>query len=228
VTQVLPVEDSLQGVVRAAPEALLGRKIIICEGKTEVGICRALDRWWTSADLEQFGYLGVVPVDGGGSAQAPQRAMQLRTLGYDVLYIGDSDAPMNPDAAALRAAGIQVILWANNMALEERIAADLPWDGLREVVIYAASLYGKQSVDGVIASQLGAAVPAGEIGTWPETPQLRTAIGLAAKSANRSGWFKRIELAEGLGDIVCRFIQNIPGTDFATNIAELRQWIDRE
>lgn len=227
-TQVLPVDDSLQGVVRAAPEALLGRKLIVCEGKTEMGICRALDRWWSSADLEQFGYLGVVPVDGGGNTQAPQRAMQLRTLGYTVLYLGDSDAPMSPDAATLRAAGIQVILWANNMAIEERIAADLPWDGMKDVVTYAAGLYGRQSVDSAIASRLGAAVPGGDIAGWQETPQLRAAIGLAAKSANGNGWFKKIELAEGLGDVVCRRIPDVPGTDLATKVAELRQWIDQE
>lgn len=43
VTVVRKVGDELQAPIRAAPEALLGRRVVVGEGKTEVGLCRALD-----------------------------------------------------------------------------------------------------------------------------------------------------------------------------------------
>ncbi|MGH2705421.1 MAG: ATP-dependent nuclease [Actinomycetota bacterium] len=48
-TTVKAVPDEVQGAIRAAPEALLGRKVIITEGATEVGLCRALERRWAEA-----------------------------------------------------------------------------------------------------------------------------------------------------------------------------------
>jgi hypothetical protein len=45
-TTVLQVANSLQNIVRGIPEALLARSIIVCEGKTEWGICRAMDNYW--------------------------------------------------------------------------------------------------------------------------------------------------------------------------------------
>ncbi len=91
-TKLISAAPSLQGVVRAASEALLGRKVIVCEGKTEVGVCRAFDQFWSETQgKEGFAYLGVVPVEGGGATVAPQRAVDIRKLGYSICFLGDSD-----------------------------------------------------------------------------------------------------------------------------------------
>ncbi|MGQ0679830.1 MAG: ATP-dependent nuclease [Actinomycetota bacterium] len=89
-TVVHRVGDDLQSLVRAAPEALLGRRVIVCEGPTEVGLCRALDRLWTSQRNEPPAELGIVLVPGGGS-QAAARAQALASLGYSTALLGDSD-----------------------------------------------------------------------------------------------------------------------------------------
>jgi len=45
-TEVLKVTPTLQPIVRKASEAMLARKIIVCEGRTEIGLCRRLDKSW--------------------------------------------------------------------------------------------------------------------------------------------------------------------------------------
>src|SRR5262249_25376912 len=48
-TTVRAIPDDLQDLVRAAPEALLATRVLLCEGKTEAGICRSLSRAWEAA-----------------------------------------------------------------------------------------------------------------------------------------------------------------------------------
>jgi len=43
VVECKQVEKKFQDVIRACPEAIYAKKVIVCEGKTEIGICRALD-----------------------------------------------------------------------------------------------------------------------------------------------------------------------------------------
>lgn len=224
-TKLVGAAASLQGVVRAASEALLGRKIIVCEGKTEVGVCRAFDRFWAETQgKEAFAYLGIVPVYGEGS-NSPQRAIDVRRLGYSICFLGDSDRQLAPDSAAMEAEGIRVLLWADRISIENRIARDLPWEGVIAVAALAIEERGEQSVRGVVALRLGAnaALILGDLSAWQDSQELRNAIGDAANTAD---WFKRIGSGERLGEIVCRYIERIPDTDLAQKMAELRGWID--
>jgi len=224
-TRVVGAAASLQGVVRAASEALLGRKVIVCEGKTEVGVCRAFDRFRTETQgKEAFAYLGVVPVEGDG-ANAPQRAVDIRTLGYSVCFLGDSDRELAPEPAAMQAEGINVLIWADRLSIEERIARDLPWEGVLEVVALAFEEPGEQSVRGAVGQRLSAnaALIQDDFRAWQDSQELRNAIGHAAKTA---GWFKRIGSGERLGEVLCRYIERIPATDLAQKTGELQRWID--
>jgi putative ATP-dependent endonuclease of OLD family len=62
--------DALQPIVRSRGHALLSRKIIVCEGKTEEALCRVLDEHWSGLHGdENFAYHGIVAVDGNGRNQ---------------------------------------------------------------------------------------------------------------------------------------------------------------
>src|SRR5690606_14843234 len=115
-TTVKPVTGELQAFVRSAPEAFLARRIIVCEGKTEVGLIRALDSKW-SHDNDRMGlaYYGAIPIDGGGRTEAPAKAIQLAQLGYDVLLFADSDEEIVPSQDDVEAAGVRVVRWAEDV-----------------------------------------------------------------------------------------------------------------
>jgi putative ATP-dependent endonuclease of the OLD family len=225
-TCLVAVPASLQAVIRASSEALLGRKIIVCEGKTEVGTCRALDDFWSkSQGKDAFAYLGVVPVEGGGT-DAPRRAIDLRALGYPVCFIGDSDRDLVPSPEEMAAAGICVLLWADGKSIEERVAFDLPWEGVLDVLELAVEERGEQSVRDSVISRVdrNGGLAGRAFREWQESQPLRQAIGLAAKNGS---WFKRIDSGQRLGEIIYRYLDQIPATDLAQKPLALRQWIER-
>src|ERR1700730_5435309 len=87
-----PYKDfDVQTQPRANPQAYLAPGILVCEGKTEVGLVRGLDDFWVAKDRLPFSTAGVVAVSGGGVDNAPVIAGYFRSLGYRVGLLLDSD-----------------------------------------------------------------------------------------------------------------------------------------
>lgn len=201
-------DDDLQDILRAAPEAFLGKRVLVCEGRTEVGFLRALDQCWVGQGDKSFGYHGVVPVDGGGSS-AEVRARNLANQGYTVAYLCDSDVDLK-DKPALTSAGVKVVQWDDGLAIEQRIARDLPWDGLLEVIALAEETWSEASVHSTVSTWYQPGLSFGSA-SWQDSSQLREAIGKAAmgkrKNGEKSGsksWFKTIGLGQKLGELVAQ------------------------
>lgn len=232
-TEVLPVPPDVGPQILKASEAVLARKIIVCEGKTELGLCRGLDDWW-SADGKSFGYLGVALADGGGAA-APKLAVALARLGYAVAYFGDSDQPLEPDAATMRSQGVGVFVWEGNKASEERLALDLPWPGVVDIVKLASEEWGDGPVHDAVACRLGVTptdLPA-DPASWNTVDggeaAARKAVGHVAKTfRSRKGWFKRVDLAERLAGLVRAHSAAIGETDLGKKLAALKSWVEAD
>lgn len=222
VVQVIHPDVSLQGVIRALPEAILSRRLIVCEGATEYGIARGLVAKWDETRAQPLAAVGTVFVDGGGS-YAPGRAMALRALGFECGYWADSDRLVSPSIEELRAAGITTIVWADSHDTEHRIMADVPEQALENLWEIAASEKGL----GPISDQMAAA--AKWTGTPPESwaewlsamsvDNLRVALGDAASSA---GWYKTVSAGERLGTVVADVLDKVDGTDLGEKLGSLR------
>jgi len=223
-TTIKQASQSLVPAIRSAPESLLGRKVIVCEGKTEVGICRALDEYWCQQDGKPFACRGVVPVEGGGTS-APSVALHIVQLGYEVAFLGDSDTEYsNERDAELENSSIRVFTWKDGLATEERVIRDLPWAGVAAILKLAIEFYGEESVKDAIAARLQKKGTEFEpIENWTETSELRQAIGITAKQKD---WFKRIDLGEDLGRVIVQHISSIPNSGLAEKIQSLRNWIE--
>ncbi len=251
-TTVEPIDSSLQNIVRSNPSALLAHKVIICEGKTEIGLCKALDKWWPNVKVEgrdkyrPFAYLGVAAALGDGNAtkNTPKTARAFADLGYDAAIIADTDDPLKWDGVSSK--GIRIIEWGpnqqtgNGTCIEVRICLDLPPEGLVEVLELAVK----------IAEDRGSKRPATSVrdsvahwarSTSPKRPLpeddyeawwdlldenvLRDAVG---KAAHKNTWFKRIDRGEKLGEIVVKYLHQIPDRDLARKIRMLREWVDKD
>ncbi len=227
-TEVLPVPNELQRVVRKASEAFLARKVLVCEGRTELGFCRYLDQSWSEAG-PSFGLLGVALADGGGN-EAAGVALAFSRLRYEVAFLGDSDKPIKPNAKTLEENNAKVFIWEGGVCIEQRIALDLPWEGIVEIVREAMNEHGKTSVRDAVKYHLNGAWAdlLDDPSDWSDgvdEVSLRDAIGLAAKgSKNRKAWFKRVDLAEGLGKIILQHTSAIQDTPLWRTIDVLRTW----
>jgi putative ATP-dependent endonuclease of the OLD family len=225
-TEVRAVTTELQATLRRAPEALLGRKVIVCEGKTELGICRALEPYWVQEQGVPLTHIGTVLLEGRGSDN-PKTAIQLASLGYSVALLADSDVALNPNVEALEAAGVKVIQWSGNASTEERVALDLPLDKLSEVLDLAVRWISEDSVLDTVCHRLGKnrRTIGNSVDAWLRNGlsegMIRVSIGQAAKEKE---WFKRIDIAEELGKMIARALPGIHSSDLSQKLKQVAAW----
>lgn len=194
------LQSVLQGKIRSGAEAFLARKIIICEGATEVGFCRSLDRWWSKNDEASFSFHGVLPFDAGGGANVRKAAEAILSLGYSIAVVVDTDTEENfstNDAAELRAKCIAVVDWDGGVSIEQYLFENLPWRTVLESVLLAENFHGEGLVQDRVRCKHHAKLP-DELSDWVDDSELRSTIGLAAlgDTKKKGSWFKRVDYAE--------------------------------
>lgn len=214
-------DGSFQKLMRNNPFAFLAKRVIVCEGKTEIGLLRGIDKYWQNKGKRGIWSYGVVAVHGGGDSSF-EMAKRFHKLKYQVAWWGDSDLQTTDvKKNELRDLGIAVIDWADSANLEGRLFADIPWQGVGELVKLAVELYGEQSigdqVKGIDANISNSTTE------WLDSPAIRKAIG---EAAHKKEWYKDITRGEIVGDIVSRYISDITNTDLGTKINIIRKWVE--
>jgi len=181
-------ELEVQGKIRSSTEAFLAKKVVVCEGATEVGFVRGFDNHQVGKGKDPLSYHGVAPLDARGGSKIKDLAKAFKSLGYDVSVLADADAEdqfSTADAAELTKLGVPVHVWNDKYSLEERAFEDLPWVSVVGSLKLAQNELSYPVYDQVRSRVQEALDP--DLEKWPESAKLRTAIGSAAKKA---GWFK--------------------------------------
>lgn len=192
---------NIQGAVRRNAEAFLGRKIIACEGPTEIGCLRAYDIYRFDESDPPVWSLATSYFNCGGAGQIKVVCPQLIKLGYEAGVLCDNDAPEQLSADDLNhicAAGAHVCQWETGNSTEEQLFSDLPWRHipvLLEVISDSHDTINLATIIDTISkdSRLVALNLAGDPSSWPDKPVLRQVMGKLAKDSN---WIKRIDYAE--------------------------------
>ncbi|RCV86947.1 ATP-dependent nuclease [Billgrantia montanilacus] len=229
--------DTAQRHVRSNPHAFLAPRLLIGEGRTEVGFWRGLDDQWCAADKESFAYRGVVAIDGGGSDNALKFGLHMQTLGYSCFVLLDSDVEIKAATKdAFKYAGGQVAEWLDDCDIERRVFLDVPWATVLEIVDYALDVVG----EGRVLRNLCMTAPAqpsidrAALDALTDSEANRKWLAAAAilKVDKKPGvkedrsWFKDMTRGEQIGTIVFRCLKDIPETPLAKTINEVRRWID--
>lgn len=228
--ELLPVPSDLQGIVRSHSEVLLGRRVLIGEGKTEEGILRALaDFWAVDNDYDPIANRGVVIAYGEGS-KAPRIASDLLALGFDVCLLADSDVDP-PLSKNLNGTGVEVYLWSDSVSTEQRLSVDLPIRPLELLLSNIGNERGWGSVVGEISADLEWTLDKGQrsVRDWLnaaiDEDELRSAIGKAMK---RCGWIKRVDHGEMVGEVLAGHWQDLdPSSDLVVKLTEIKGWCYR-
>lgn len=225
VATVRTVSSDLRPLLRSNPEAFLSRKVVVCEGMTEMGLLMGLDDAWSSSGQQPFAWAGVALANAGGRTNVGVTSRAFRALGYQVAVLADSDEPLDVEPDVLSAEGIEVLVWPGDVATEQRVYADLP----PRAVARALGL-AKVNHPG-IADQLAAAlrrkaseVP-DDLERWVELGTdegvLRATLGA---TANKSKWYKRVDLARPLGALLAEFLPMMATTATSATLERFRRW----
>lgn len=222
--------DSAQSHLRRSPDAFLARRILVGEGRTEQGLLRGLDAWWSQKGKDSFALRGVIAIDGGGNTTAPVIAEHLLHLGYEVALLLDTDkvTPANL-ISGVKLKGGKIFEWPDCCSTEERTFLDVPWETVIALVRLAEECAGPDSVKAQINKEC-TAKSLSEISSLVlpnslDTDALRRALGMAAKNKN-TPWFKDITRGEWLGENVATCLDKISDKPLAKIITSLRQWVD--
>ena len=223
---LLNIPPDLQGCVRSNPEALFMKRIIVCEGATEIGICRALNEWRQSIEKISLACLGIGIVDGGGNNMI-ERTKGFRSLGFSTCLLCDSDVEnINTAKNELRDIGISVFDCENNKSIEQQLFADLFWEQIIQLVDYRIRIDGfdNQSIFQSTYSQKQPIPDFTEDWYKTESDELRILLGNTSKTKE---CYKRIDHGIEIGKSVFESFENLTSDKKTKQMFdELSSWID--
>ncbi|WP_333616550.1 ATP-binding protein [Bacteroides pyogenes] len=130
------LDEKLNACRRSNPQALFAKKIICCEGKTELGFIRAIDDWIQKKYHTTLSAKGVVIVNAAGGSNMFTYAKLLKDLGYDTCVFADDDKPneLKTEKKKSEEAGIKLFLCESGNCLERQIIMDLPWNSVFDII----------------------------------------------------------------------------------------------
>lgn len=213
-------------VLKGAPRALFARKILLCEGATELGMMLGLrERYPDKHDGVPIEQLGAAIVDGGGSA-GPPLALALRALGYEVGLFRDSDRKLDAHfAAKLHAQGVRVIEYGGGLNTERAVfqsATDAQIDGLLDLVVGFIS--EPTLMDHLEKTFEGLDVDACFC-DWDlvgSSPDLRLRL---SNLATEKSWFKNAERGRAISALVMQIIDNPHVSPIGVCLRTVESWL---
>jgi hypothetical protein len=207
VVRTAGVTDQVQGILREDPEAFLAKSILVCEGKSEIGLARGLDQYGVEDHNQtSFFALGGAYVNAGGSTPdlCLEKALVLRRLGYNVTAFIDADkAPTPALLATLAVEGVGLLTWRSGRALEDELFICMTDAAIDALVGYAIERIGREDVAEHIRSKSEGQRTLESIeaeraaqGIYPMAT--RELLGRAAR-VSKNGWFKSVSAYQHVG-----------------------------
>jgi putative ATP-dependent endonuclease of the OLD family len=232
--KLLNLNKSMQGAIRKNPEAFFARKIMVCEGATELGICRAINEYRIQCGKKSMSYLGARAIDGGGS-ELVSYTNAFRNAGFETCLFCDSDDPsINTCKASLRSDNVYVVDWSNTDCLEMAIMRDLPFELFKELLNLVADLKQEDTTDDIetiklnmwnsIRGHYGKDAPE-NLNEASDTLKLRIAIKDASVQKKKE-WFKSVGRGYHLGKFLLTHIDKFPSCKLKQQLLLLSNWID--
>lgn len=199
--------EELTAAVRACPEAFFAKRVIVCEGATEIGFCRALDAYRMTKGKKSMSFLNCAYVDGNGDTMISRASMISETKIKTALFC-DSD---NPSANANKrnlSNEIVIIDCENNFCLEEQLFTNLPWEAIKDLLNYVLVKH-KNSDNVALEASIESKIESKKLpSNWMnvDNAEIRKALSLAS---TKQEWFKRIDHGEFLGTTVFKYFEQI-------------------
>lgn len=196
------IDSHSQGAVRSQPEAFLAKRVLLCEGASEVGLIRGIELHRLEQGKKSLFGAGLSLLDAGGCSRLYERAPTLQSLGYECASFRDDDVePEMSKEYAFLGNGGSVFKWQPAQKIEAAIIHGLPKSQLSALVDYAVELHGEALVDEHLQGKSGGTLSIAGFRADPDGakigPHQRDQL-IAACSGKKTPWFKNIGAMEEL------------------------------
>ena len=220
--------NDMQPLLRRIPEAFLCKKIIVCEGKTEIGLLRGIQNVWKNFhNGEAVESKGVVFVNGEGSS-VPKTAIKLKKLGFNVIILRDSDVSINAEEEEeenLQKLIINILQWDGKCSTEMRVMKDVSDGAIQKILNMLYQEHGERKILNYISSALFFPNLPKEFLQWEIQNKNRENYRKAiADVAREKKLFKRVDYGEKLGEIIAQEIKSGQEGDLFEVLKHLENW----
>lgn len=227
------IKDEIQAQLRGNPDAFLCKRVIACEGKTEVGMLRALDKYRRNHGQACLAHYGVGMIPGGGGDKFFKLAKLLHNCGYDVSILMDSDiSEEETEKTECRNLGIPVFDWEQGHAIEEELFKNVSLECINAMLALAIDEKSFDHVSVKLKNAFAGENLPFDINSEMETitaleginEEERLKIGTVAKQKNCE-WYKNTSLGEAIGDEVFREFETLENCRFKEQMFALQKWV---
>ena len=187
--------DEQQSTLRVCAEAFFSQSVIVCEGKTEIGLVRGIDLYSQDSNVATIQSFGAYCADGGGDSMFV-RAKVFRSLGYPTAILKDSDkdAEHVNFSDDVRTHGIRIFEWGNNYSTEDAIFNCCPAESIPSLLNLAVNRKSSDSINSnILDFSKGQFCLDHCLNQFED--KMRPILAQAAKS-KKGAWYKDIEPAE--------------------------------
>ncbi|MBB1334693.1 MULTISPECIES: ATP-dependent nuclease [unclassified Pseudoalteromonas] len=184
-----------QSTLRVCAEAFLSKAVIVCEGKTEIGLVRGIDLYNQERDQQTILAKGVYCADGGGDSMFT-RAKVFKSLGYPTSLFKDSDKAQEHQQLTTEMVrlGIPTFEWMNGNATEDALFLACPINLINNLLNLAISRKGEDSIRAHIVNYSNNQITLDDCREHFNDNHR----AVLAKVANKKSWFKDIDPAESI------------------------------
>lgn len=238
-TSLIHVKGCMQNVVRSNPEAFFAKKVIVCEGPTEIGIFRAINEYMLNNIGRSASHYGVRFANGGGR-NMDQYVRGFIGLGYQCCLFCDSDDDnINAQKKDFVAIGVEVVDCLPSNYLEKQVFADLPMAGVTELIgIYRSIIVNEE--DGLISeddadkcifdsvkskSMNGRDTTYSQDWACGDSSDLREALAKASIS-KKNPWFKNQTRGMLMGRVILKYCHSMSDTNhLKVEVNKIIEWV---
>lgn len=218
-------DNEYQGILRIRPEAFFAKKVICCEGLTEVGIIRAFDDHLQQKRGYGLAVQGIVYINCQGGDGFYRDSELLKKKGYDVCVFADDDTKdLERKKRFAAESGIKMVLCDKGKCIESMLFTYLPWDAVIEMIGYAEATKGHQAVfDSLTYKDLNV------IKTIEAEAEKQKVRRECAEMAGKGKWYKMMDPGEVIGRVWFDHIEQM-NTDngLRKEYDELISWVGND
>ncbi len=221
-----PADTTLKNLLQHFPNALLSRRIVCCEGNTELNCFEALKEIWMASGNSDLNVEGVTSVDAGGCGEVGKVARAILSHNLPVAVFADDDETINLPQDAANDQRLCLVQQASGHSFEKALFASISDECIDLLLAQIADILGSEGnlraqlseyfsgLDGVVrASQL----------VNPILPTATKAQELARGAAEKK-WFKKGDQAYQLIMAISPKWAEVLNTDFGKKTEILRAW----
>lgn len=215
------ISEDLDSCRRTNPQAFFARRIICCEGKTELGFIRAIDQWISNNCNSNFSSNGIIIVNAEGGNKMFTFAEKFQSIGLDCCIFADNDKykELEKYIEKVQNLNIPLYLCEKGLCFESQIFKDIPWSKIKLLTDCSEADLPINNIN--IPTNIATKI--GKKCTQTEEQEIRKELTNLSIS-NKKEWFKNIPGGEFLGrvmlDLYSELSENCKTKENINNIIE--------